>query len=93
MNWGYYPRNPSQWVAVMKTREGLTGNDLIAAFILRRVLLLQLHTCLIGEMAGLQDPNRMGAARLSEDQIARRVNEISKANLGDDWRFSKAPYY
>ena len=43
-------------------------------------------------MAGLQDPNRMGSMWLSADQIVRCVNDISKANLGEDWRFGKAPY-
>ena len=76
----------------MRTREGLSGNDLIAAFIMRRVLPLQRRSCLIGEMVGLQDPNRMGSTRLTMEQIARRMNDISKANLGEDWRFGKAPY-
>ena len=43
-------------------------------------------------MIGLQDPNRMGSTRLSASQIARGVNDISKANLGKDWQFGKAPY-
>ena len=43
-------------------------------------------------MIGLQDPNRMGSMRLSAEQVARGVNDISKANLGEDWRFDKAPY-
>ena len=47
---------------------------------------------LIGEMVGLQDPNRMGSMRLSAEQVARGVNDISKANLGEDWRLGKAPY-
>ena len=45
MNWGYSPRRPSQEilnlcarVTVMRTREGLSDNDLIAAFFMRRVL-------------------------------------------------------
>ena len=76
----------------MRTREGLSGNNLIAAFIMRRVLLLLRRSCLIGEMVGLQDPNRMGSARLTAEQIARCVNDISKANLGEDWRFGKVPY-
>ena len=44
-NWGYLPRRPSQEivnlcerVTVMRTQEGLTGTDLLAAFITRRVL-------------------------------------------------------
>ena len=47
-NWGYYPKRSSQEVlnlcervSVMKERERLTGTDLIAAFISRRVLPLQ----------------------------------------------------
>jgi len=78
LNWGYSLRRPSQEilnlckrVTVIRTREGRTGNDLIAAFIMRRVLPLQRRSCLIGEMAGLQDPNRMGSARLTAEQIAR----------------------
>ena len=42
-NWGYYPKYPSQEVldlcervSMMKEREGLTGTDLIIAFIKRR---------------------------------------------------------
>ena len=34
----------------------------------------------------------MGSTRLCVEQIARGVNDISKANLGEDWRFGKAPY-
>ena len=44
-NWGYYPKQPSQEVLnlcervlMMKEREGLTGTNLITAFIRRRVL-------------------------------------------------------
>ena len=76
----------------MRTQEGLTGTDLLAAFIKCRVLPLQGRSCLIGEMVGLQDPDRMGLTRLFVMQIACGVNDISKANLGEDWRFSKVPY-
>ena len=34
----------------------------------------------------------MGSTRLSAEQVACGMNDISKANLGDDWRFGKAPY-
>ena len=43
-------------------------------------------------MVGLQDPKCMGSTRLTVEQIAHGVNDISKANLGEDWRFCKAPY-
>ena len=34
----------------------------------------------------------MSNMRLGADQVARRVNDISKANLRDDWEFGKPPY-
>ena len=68
----------------MKAREGLSGTDLVAAFIMRRVLPLQQRSCFIREMTGLQDPNRLGSTRLAADQITLWVNDISKDNLRDD---------
>ncbi|XP_044387491.1 uncharacterized protein [Triticum aestivum] len=95
----YFPKNPLQdvlnlcaWVAEMKAREGLTSTDLIAAFIMRRVLLLQRRTHIISDMNGLQDPNRMSPRRLLVEQIASQVNDISKAGLKEEWWFGKPPY-
>ena len=34
----------------------------------------------------------MGLTRLSTEQVVRGVNDISKANLGEDRRFGTAPY-
>ena len=51
---------------------------------MRRVLPLQGRSCLIGKMVGLQDPNRMGPMRVPAEQVARGVNDICKANLGED---------
>ena len=84
--------NLCERVSVMKEQERLTGTDLIAAFISRRVLPLQQRSHLIGQMTGLQDPNCMANTRLAADQVARRVNDISKANLGVNWEFGMAPY-
>ena len=84
--------NLSSRVAVMTAREGLTGTDLIAAFVARRVLPLQRRTHIIGQMTGLQDPNRMSSRRLTQEQVADRVSDISKAGMKQEWRFRKTPY-
>ena len=34
----------------------------------------------------------MSNLRLAADQVTRRVNDISKANLRNDWEFGKPPY-
>ena len=84
--------NLGKRVLVMKEQEGLTGTDLITTFIIRPVLPLRRHSHLIGQMAGLQDPNHMANTWLAANQIARRVNDISKARLQGDWEFGKPPY-
>ena len=56
------------------------------------MLPLQQRNHLIGQMTGLQDPNRMADTQSAVDQVARWVNDISKANLQGDWEFGKAPY-
>lgn len=98
-NWSYCPKDPAQEVlnqcsrvVVMTSREGLTGTDLIAAFVARRVLPLQRRTHIIAQMTGLQDPNRMSSRRLTQEQVADRVNDISKAGMKQEWRFGKTPY-
>ena len=89
MNWGYSLWRPSQVivnlcerVTVMRMQEGLTGTDLISAFIMCRVLPLQRRSCLIGEMIGLQDPKRMGSMQLSTEQAARHQRHLQ----GQSWR-------
>ena len=51
----------------MRTRKGLSSNDLTAAFIMRRVLPLLMRSCLIDEMVDLQDPNHMGSTWLTAE--------------------------
>ena len=65
--------NLCERVLVMKEWEGLTGIDLITAFIVRRVLPLQQRSHLIGQMTVLQDPNRMANTWLAANQVARWV--------------------
>jgi hypothetical protein len=98
-NWSHCPKNPAQEVlnmcsrvVAMTAREGLTGTDLIAAFIARRVLPLQRRAHIIGQMTSLQDPTRMSSWRLTQEQVTGRVNDISKAGMKNEWQFGKAPY-
>ena len=65
--------------------------DLIAAFIARRVLPLQRRAQIIGQMGDRRDPTRMSSGGLSLEQVADRVNNISKVEMVADWHFGKAP--
>ena len=97
--WGYYPKHLLQEVLNLCARvlemrewEGLTGTDLIIAFIRFRVLPLQQRCHLIGQMTGLQDPDHISNLWLAADHVTRRVNDISKARLRDDWEFGNPSY-
>ncbi|KAK1699284.1 hypothetical protein QYE76_015981 [Lolium multiflorum] len=50
-----------------------------------------LRTHKIGHMSGRFDPNRTSKAPLSKAQVAHRVNNITKANMPEEWNYGLAP--
>ncbi|KAK1685707.1 hypothetical protein QYE76_046555 [Lolium multiflorum] len=51
-----------------------------------------MRTHKIGHMSGRFDPNRTSKAPLTKAQVASRVNNITKANLSEDWNYGLAPH-
>ena len=72
--------------------KGLTGDDLPAAFVARRVLPLQGRPHLICQMSGHRDPSRMCSKDMPHTEVADTVNYIANCSLTADWRFGKEPY-
>ena len=77
---------------VLTQSEGLVGADLLAAFVARRLLLLQGRPHLICQMSGHRDPSRMCTREMSRAEVANMVNHIANCELGEDWQFGKEPY-
>ena len=77
---------------VMIQSEGLTGSDLLAAFVVRRVLPLQSRPHLICQMSDLLDPSRMCTKDMPHDEVAHMVNYLANCKLSAEWRFGKEPY-
>ena len=77
---------------VMIQSEGLTGSDLLAAFVARRVLPLQSRPHLICQMSGQLDPSRMCTKDMPHDEVAHMVNYLANCKLSAEWRFGKEPY-
>ena len=77
---------------VMIQSEGLTGSDLPAAFVMRRVLPLQSRPHLICQMSGQLDPSRMCTKEMPHDEVAHMVNYLANCKLSAEWRFGKEPY-
>ena len=77
---------------VMVQSEGLTGPDLLAAFVTRRVLPLQSRPHLICQMSGQLDPSRMCTKEMPQHDAASMVNYLANCQLSEDWQFGKEPY-
>ena len=72
--------------------EGLSGPDLLAAFVTRRVLPLQSRPHLICQMSGQLDPSRMCTKDMPHEEVAYMVNYLANCKLSEEWRFGKEPY-
>ena len=77
---------------VLTQSEGLTGADLLAAFMARRVLQLQGRPHLIFQMSGHRNPSRMCSKDMHHAEVANTVNYIANCGLSVDWWFGKEPY-
>ena len=72
--------------------EGLTGSDLLAAFVARRVLPLQGRPHMICQMIGHRDPSRMCTKEMPHEEVAYMVNCLASCDLKEEWQFIKEPY-
>ncbi|KAK1610981.1 hypothetical protein QYE76_034654 [Lolium multiflorum] len=70
----------------------LSAEDLLCTYISRRVIPLQWRVHKIGHMSGRLDPTRTSKVELSKSQVAHRVNNITKANMPDNWNWGLPPY-
>ena len=79
-------------VRVIIQSEGLSGPDLLAAFVTRRVLPLQSRPHLICQMSGQLDPSRMCTKDMPHEEVAYMVNYLANCKLSEEWQFGKEPY-
>ncbi|KAK1610716.1 hypothetical protein QYE76_034389 [Lolium multiflorum] len=99
INWSYNARTADPDAEVNQlwdflgaaVANGLTAEDLLCTIAERRVLPLQMRTHKIGHMSGRFDPNRTAKALLSKAQVAHRVNNVTKANMPEEWNYGLAP--
>jgi hypothetical protein len=99
LNWSYNSKNLLSEVLsiaaharLLVNQKGLKGADLVAMFVVRRVLPLQDRSHKICFMSGLRDPTRTSTVGVTRTQLMQRVNAISKANLTENWEWGMVPY-
>ena len=98
-NWSYRARTLSPsgaaaiaWLRLLTQSEGLTGPDLLSAFMARRVLPLQGRPHVICQMSGQLDPSRMCTNDMPHEEVAHMVNYLANCKLSAEWQFGKEPY-
>ncbi|KAK1670020.1 hypothetical protein QYE76_058179 [Lolium multiflorum] len=101
LNWGHNPKSadPDAEVNLLWDFLGecvsagrLSAEDLLCTYIERRVIPLQRRVHKIGLMSGRLDPTRTSRIALTKAQVAHRVNNITKANMPEDWAWGLPPY-
>ncbi|KAK1642870.1 hypothetical protein QYE76_060675 [Lolium multiflorum] len=101
LNWGHNPKSADpdaevnllwDFLGECVTGGRLSAEDLLCTYVMRRVIPLQWRVHKIGHMSGRLDPTRTSKVELSKSQVARRVNNITKANMPDNWDWGLPPY-
>ena len=100
-NWKYEPNKKNADVKQLHAallqlkKEGMTGDDLLRAFIARRVCPLQNRAHKMCHMSGHLDPTRMTTVELDKDEIYLRVRKIAKPSTMEDgsWEWGLEPYH
>jgi hypothetical protein len=101
LNWGHNPKSadPDAEVNLLMDFLGecvtggrLSAEDLLCTYVERRVLPLQRRVHKIGHMSGRLDPTRTSKLALTKAQVAHRVNNITKANMPENWDWGLPPY-
>ncbi|KAK1628181.1 hypothetical protein QYE76_002496 [Lolium multiflorum] len=101
LNWGHNPKSADPdaevnllWDFLGECVQGgrLSAEDLLCTYMERRVIPLQARAHKIGLMSGRLDPTRTSRVALTKAQVAHRVNNVTKANLPEDWAWGLPPY-
>ncbi|KAK1604170.1 hypothetical protein QYE76_027843 [Lolium multiflorum] len=85
---------PSPRIPTVDSVKGgrLSAEDLLCTYAERWVLPLRMRVHKIGHMSGRLDPTWMSKVELTKAQVARRVNNITKANMPENWDWGLPPY-
>ncbi|KAK1660696.1 hypothetical protein QYE76_048855 [Lolium multiflorum] len=101
LNWGHNAKSADPdaevnllWDFLGECVQGgrLSAEDLLCTYMERRVIPLQGRVHKIGLMSGRLDPTRTSRIALTKAQVAHRVNNITKANMPEDWAWGLPPY-
>jgi hypothetical protein len=97
-NWLQHPKDDKESIRVglfvEKNKEGtnLSADDLVMAFLSRRVLPLQRRAHKICQMSGRMDPTRITTHSLSPSDLVLKAKQICQNTLKPSGNYGLLPY-
>jgi hypothetical protein len=97
-NWLQHPKDDKESIRVglfvEKNKEGtnLSADDLVMAFLSRRVLPLQRRAHKICQMSGRMDPTRITTHQLSAPDLVLKAKQICQNSLTPSGKYGLSPY-
>ena len=68
-----------------------TADDLMCAWINRRILPLQMRSHKLCQLSGPKDPTRFTTWAISPEAVSQQVRSITDSKLPPDWKWGKIP--
>ncbi|KAM0848037.1 hypothetical protein ACQ4PT_054640 [Festuca glaucescens] len=98
-NWRFNPKEghveTNRIVRYMKELNDTTGicsDDIVRAFVSRRVLPLQRRAHKISQMTGRKDPTRITTFPLRKSDVILKAKQICKTKMPVDWKWGMQPF-
>ncbi|KAK1652024.1 hypothetical protein QYE76_069829 [Lolium multiflorum] len=98
INWHYNPGTDHnetnrvvRFMLKLMKDTNICSDDIIRAFICRRVLPLQQRAHKISEMYGPGDPTKITGLPLSKADVVLKANQICQTDMPDDWEWGLCP--
>ncbi|KAK1632448.1 hypothetical protein QYE76_006763 [Lolium multiflorum] len=97
-NWSYNPRNGHietnrivRFMEQLMKDTDICSDDIIRAFISRRVLPLQRRVHKMSQMCGPRDPTKITGCALSKEDVVLKARKICQTDMPMDWKWGFLP--
>ncbi|KAM0931645.1 hypothetical protein ACQ4PT_000199 [Festuca glaucescens] len=80
-----------QFLEELKRDTDICSDDIIRAFVSRRVLPLKRRVHKMSQMCGRRDPTKITSCPLSKEDVALKVRQISRTDMPPDWEWGFLP--
>jgi hypothetical protein len=98
-NWRYNPRENHdetnrivRYIEDLKDTTRISSDDIVRAFVSRRVLPLQRRAHLICQMTGRRYPTRITTFGLRKSDVVLKAKQICKTTMPEAWTWGKRPF-